>query len=292
MNRDPQIEKELNDVLECLNTCTHSPKGQFSSEESFAKLQKHLPKNSSRLLFIKYISAAAAVALICLFSWNYHNTTKVLADITILTNAENKMIKLPDGTTITLNHYSSLTYSPSFDGEKRRVHLKGEAYFEVAKDAKRPFIVETRNVDVRVLGTHFNVEAYANSPETKTTLLEGSVALCNKDKSQRLVLKPNECAIFNKDKGQFEQQAISQAENDIAWCKGNFIFENTPLQEIARELSNSFNVKIEIQSEKLRNYKITARFEHGEKLDEILDLLKVVGNFTYTHKHNTIIIKS
>ena len=99
---------------------------------------------------------------------------------------------------MTLNHFSSLTYPEKFKGEHREVNLKGEAYFEVTKNRKHSFIVQTESVNVEVLGTHFNVESYPDDPEVKTTLLEGSVAVSNKSNSVRIVLKPNESAIDRK----------------------------------------------------------------------------------------------
>ena len=97
-----------------------------------------------------------------------------------------------------LNHYSSLSYPEKFQSDKREVELNGEAYFEVSKDPKHPFIVQTETIDVQVLGTHFNVDAYHDNLDVKTTLLSGSVAVSNKSKSVRMVLKPNEIAIYNK----------------------------------------------------------------------------------------------
>ena len=117
---------------------------------------------------------------------------------TVSTLAETRTVHLPDGTSVTLNHYSSLSYPERFKSDNREVELSGEAYFEVSKDPKHPFIVQTETIDVQVLGTHFNVDAYQNNPDVKTTLLTGSVAVSNKSKSVRMILKPNEIAIYNK----------------------------------------------------------------------------------------------
>ena len=114
------------------------------------------------------------------------------------------------------------------------MELNGEAYFEVSKDPKHPFIVQTETIDVQVLGTHFNVDAYHDNPDIKTTLLSGSVAVSNKSKSVRMVLKPNEIAIYNKVEEKLTRKVLKNAEDEISWRQGEFIFDDLPLQEIAR----------------------------------------------------------
>ena len=191
---------------------------------------------------------------------------------------------------MTLNHFSSLTYPEKFKGEHREVNLKGEAYFEVTKNRKHSFIVQTESVNVEVLGTHFNVESYPDDPEVKTTLLEGSVAVSNKSNSVRIVLKPNESAIYNKEKKSMTLEVSDRVAEEIAWRNGELIFTNLPLQEIARQLSNTFGIDISITDTALQNYRITARFSSEEGLDQILDLLHTVGNFNYSYNNKEITI--
>ena len=99
----------------------------------------------------------------------------------------------------------------------------------------------------QVLGTHFNVDAYHDNLDVKTTLLSGSVAVSNKSKSVRMVLKPNEIAIYNKVEEKLTRKVLENAEDEISWRQGEFIFDDLPLQEIARELSNSFGATIQIR---------------------------------------------
>lgn len=221
---------------------------------------------------------------------DYNCYLKPAALQTISTLADTRTIKLPDGTEVTLNHFSSLTYPEKFKGEHREVNLKGEAYFEVTKNRKHSFIVQTESVNVEVLGTHFNVESYPDDPEVKTTLLEGSVAVSNKSNSVRIVLKPNESAIYNKEKKSMTLEVSDRVAEEIAWRNGELIFTNLPLQEIARQLSNTFGVDISITDTALQNYRITARFSSEEGLDQILDLLHTVGNFNYSYNNKEITI--
>ena len=257
---------------------------------SYQILEKRLPRPAHRLFSIRIFSAVAAIALFCYIGWSTYCYLKPAALQTVSTLADTRTIKLPDGTEVTLNHFSSLTYPEKFKGKHREVDLKGEAYFEVTKNREHSFIVQTESVNVEVLGTHFNVESYPDDPEVKTTLLEGSVVVSNKANSVRMVLKPNESAIYNKVKKSMTLEVSDRAAEEIAWRNGELVFTNLPLQEIARQLSNTFGVNISIADKALQNYRITARFSDGEGLDQILDLLHTVGKFNYSHNNEKITI--
>lgn len=283
-------DQELNRLLEKLIAPTRSPRGRFSAAASYQILEKRLPRPAHRLFSIRIFSAVAAIALFCYIGWSTYCYLKPAALQTVSTLADTRTIKLPDGTEVTLNHFSSLTYPKKFKGKHREVDLKGEAYFEVTKNREHPFIVQTESVNVEVLGTHFNVESYPDDPEVKTTLLEGSVMVSNKANSVRMVLKPNESAIYNKVKKSMTLEVSDRAAEEIAWRNGELVFTNLPLQEIARQLSNTFGVNISIADKALQNYRITARFSDGEGLDQILDLLHTVGKFNYSHNNEEITI--
>ena len=283
-------DTELEEILNKLVASTRSPRGWFSATASYPELEKRLKSHTRRLTLIRTFSAAAAVALLCLSVWTAYLYMQPVTIQTVSTLAETRTVCLPDGSTVTLNHYSSLSYPEKFKSDKREVKLNGEAYFEVNKNKKHPFIVQTETIDVQVLGTHFNVESYPDDPEVKTTLLEGSVVVSNKANSVRMVLKPNESAIYNKVKKSMTLEVSDRAAEEIAWRNGELVFTNLPLQEIARQLSNTFGVNISIADKALQNYRITARFSDGEGLDQILDLLHTVGKFNYSHNNEKITI--
>ena len=283
-------DTELEEILYKLVASTRSPRGRFSATDSYPKLEKRLKSHTRRLMLIRTFSAAAAVALLCLSTWTAYLYIQPTTIQTISTLAETRTVCLPDGSTVTLNHYSSLSYPEKFKSDKREVELNGEAYFEVSKKKEHPFIVQTATIDVQVLGTHFNVDAYPDNPDVKTTLLSGSVAVSNKSKSVRMVLKPNEIAIYNKVEEKLTRKVLANAEDEISWRQGEFIFDDLPLQEIARELSNSFGTTIHIADTTLQNYRITARFRNGEDLETILSVLHNAGYFNYSLNNKQIII--
>ena len=283
-------DTELEEILNQLIASTRSPRGRFSATASYPELEKRLKSHTRRLTLIRTFSAAAAVVLLCLSVWTAYLYMQPAAIQTVSTLAETRTVRLPDGSAVTLNHYSSLSYPEKFQSDKREVELNGEAYFEVSKDPKHPFIVQTETIDVQVLGTHFNVDAYHDNPDVKTTLLSGSVAVSNKSKSVCMILKPNEIAIYNKVEEKLTRKVLENAEDEISWRQGEFIFDDLPLQEIARELSNSFGATIHIADTTLQNYRITARFRDGEDLATILSVLHNAGYFNYSQNNKQIII--
>lgn len=155
-------------------------------------------------------------------------------------NGQTYQIRLPDGSKVWLNAGSSLTYSPTLlKGGKRQVKLKGEAYFEVSKDKSKPFQVSTDRQEIEVLGTIFNVNAYTNEPDTRTTLLEGAirVRVGNKEK----LVKPGEQAIAN---GQRIQITPVDVENVVDWKRGDFYLNHVNFKEAMRKIARWYNVDV------------------------------------------------
>ena len=283
-------DRELEEILNKLIASTRSPRGRFSAAASYPQLEKKLKFHHHRLYPVRTFAAAAAVVLLCLSVWAAYLYMQPVSIQTVTTLAETRTILLPDGTSVTLNHYSSLSYPKQFKSDNREVELSGEAYFEVSKSKKHPFIVQTETIDVQVLGTHFNVDAYPDNPDVKTTLLTGSVAVSNKNNSVHMVLKPNEVAIYNKVEQKLTRKVLENAGDEVSWRHGEFIFDDLPLQEIARELSNSFGTTIHIADSTLRNYRVTARFRNGEDLETILSVLHNAGYFNYSRNTQQITI--
>lgn len=146
-------------------------------------------------------------------------------------------LQLPDGSKVWLNAASSITYPNIFTGDTRSVEITGEAYFEVAKDAARPFKVQAGNMKVEVLGTHFNVNAYPGEPAIKTTLLEGAVRI------QDAVLKPGQQASLAAT-GQFRVQDDVETDEVMAWKNGFFQFNDADMPTVMRQLENWYDITV------------------------------------------------
>ena len=265
-------QKESDDLLDKLVASTRSPHGQFTAEKSWPLLQKRIQGGFGWYLWYHRVASLAAVILLCLAGWGIYEYVIPPREQTYAAYAEVRTILLPDSTEVTLNRYSTLTCPVRFKGKNRNVSLSGEAYFEVRKDVRHPFIVQADEVEVKVLGTHFNLEAYPDDPEIKTTLLEGAVAVTSPGGVARL--SPNEAAVYSRSVRRLSTIRTKKTNPEIAWRQGDFVFDNEPLREIARKLSHAFDTPIIIQDDSLADYRIRARFSSHETLDEILSLLK------------------
>ncbi|KLT63695.1 FecR family protein [Pedobacter sp. BMA] len=181
-------------------------------------------------------------------------------------------VNLPDGTKVWLNASSSVTFTTSFEVE-RRVKLKGEAYFEVSKisvDGKRiPFVVETQNQKVEVLGTHFNVNAYSDERTIKTTLLEGSVKV-NDD----VLLQPNQQARGN---GSDIKVLSVNAQNFIDWKNGDFILENNDFRTIMRKIARWYDVEIVYSDDAPQKLNLGGWISRSKNISSILGVMEQTG---------------
>jgi ferric-dicitrate binding protein FerR (iron transport regulator) len=178
-------------------------------------------------------------------------------------------VDLPDGSKVWLNAGSRLSYPALFQDNERRVHLDGEGFFKVQK-GKVPFIVENAGPEVKVYGTSFNVNAYANENLVTVALIEGKVSL--KTAGSEQFLKPDQVSYFNKTT---KTLAIKEEQLDrfVCWRDGKFIFRNTPIEAILRMLQREYNVSIDMKDPSLGNYRYNATFQN-ENLEQILQLLE------------------
>lgn len=281
-------------LLDRLAASTRSPRGRFSAARSWPLLQTRLKRRTlKRTLWMRVAGAAAAVVLLSVAGWQAYERLRPVEMMTVTAQAETRTVVLPDRTEVVLNRHSTLTYPKDFRRESRReVTLQGGACFEVTKDPSHPFVVKTGEVQVQVLGTHFNVEAYPRDREVRTTLLEGSVAVSLPGRSQRLVLAPNERAVYDKTSGRLSQESLADAADDISWSHGCLNFRSQPLREIVRQLANTYQADIRIADPTLAEYRLTATFDIREGLTHILDLLQAAAGFTCQKENDTIILQT
>jgi transmembrane sensor len=188
-------------------------------------------------------------------------------------------VNLPDGTTVWLNALSSLKYPTVFSTQERKVILTGEAYFEVAKDPSKPFIVAAngggRQQQVRVLGTHFNINSYDDELSTRTTLLEGSVEVNALDKAK--TLKPGQQAVLTKGIA-VQEVDVNQA---IDWKNGNFYMDDESIQSIMRRLSRWYDLDVVYQGNVPANLQFGGVISRTKKLSEVLQVLETAQNIHF-----------
>lgn len=178
---------------------------------------------------------------------------------------------LPDGTMVVLNTSSSITFPTSFATKnERKVTLKGEAYFEVAKNKEKPFKVITALQEVTVLGTHFNINAYQDEALTLTTLLEGSVKVTNTNKATKY-LEPGEQSALNEEA--FSVKAVD-VESAVSWQNGTFSFENESVEAVMRKIARWYNIEV-IYKGDFSKVKLLGSVSRNKKLSEVLRVIQL-----------------
>ena len=251
-------------------------------------------KNFDPKKILLYLERAAAILFIPLLiaSLSYYIfTSKTITEqqsvYNELDNAYGTVSKLtlPDGTKVWLNSGSHFKYPLIFKKGIRKVYLTGEAYFEVAKNKKKPFVVSTSDIDVMATGTVFDVMAYKNESNIEATLVSGKISLAKETKSSLLPtpiisISPGQRAILNKEKKKIIINKID-INKVISWKDGKLIFENDPMDVVVKKLDRWYNTKIILVDPELKTYRYTATFD-GETLPQILELLKHSAPIEYT----------
>ena len=194
-------------------------------------------------------------------------------------------VALTDGTVVYLNSGSTLKFPNSFDGMKNRnVELTGEGSFEVAKNSEQPFIVDIHKLQIKVLGTKFNVDAYPNNSSFTIALIEGNIQLQQKTGTgvtDLMEMKPNQVAFYKLS----ENKLLSSTEEDLtkytSWTEGKIVLSNDPVNTVIQKLENWYNVDIELSDKKLEKYRFTATFIE-EPLEQVLRILNLSSRMRYT----------
>ncbi|WP_158655274.1 FecR family protein [Flavivirga eckloniae] len=200
-------------------------------------------------------------------------------------------VVLSDGTKVHLNAGTSLRYPIKFlNGLNREVFLDGEAYFDVVKDAKHPFLVNAKDLNIKVLGTRFNITSYPENEMINTILVEGAVEVFEKDKDTEapLVLKPGYKASWHKQHKNINVEKVN-IEQYVAWMNGRLILNEVPFEAIQKKLQRQYNVTFINNNEALKSRKFTGRFDI-ESIDQVMKSLSISASFNYVLNNNQIII--
>ncbi|WP_289055374.1 FecR family protein [Carboxylicivirga marina] len=268
---------------------------QMPSETlAWKQLQSKLPSKSILPLWAKELVKVAAVAvLVAITTYAIFEMPETVQKnpsyaTVIVPNGSQTTVELADGTTVRLNSGSELSYPSVFGEELREVTLKGEGYFSVKHDNEHPFVVSTNDLEVRVLGTEFNVMAYDDADYIETTLVKGSVSLNKKGASYRngVILKPGQKAIYQNG-----QLAINKANVELVtnWMKKGLYFQRTSLKELAQRLERWYDVDI-ILSNEMDDLTFTGKFRNNETIWQILDVIKMTTPIDYKVKEDKIYI--
>ncbi|NLR61110.1 DUF4974 domain-containing protein [Chitinophaga polysaccharea] len=205
-----------------------------------------------------------------------------------------KTVVLPDGSAIVLRQNSTIQLAPGFNHSNRSLTLTGEAFFDVTQNAQFPFIVHTAALDIKVLGTVFNVSAYTGSGQTATALFKGKIEVTLAGKpTQKIVLAPNQKLTTNTTTpftvASLDADPVNHKAREIAWVRNRLEIENEPLEQIAAELEKWYGIRIVFADDTVKQYRYSGTFE-SETIIKALDALQLSYPFNFKMLNGEIII--
>lgn len=259
-----------------------SEKKTLDIEGSWQKLlHKKGNKNKHYPIVIKRIVSYAAVAVLAvlitsaLFQFLLPTQQHTVATSYIGGDGlDADKVILPDGTQISLGTNTTFHYDNDYGKQSRTIHLSGEAYFDVAKQKNKPFIVKVNGQEIEALGTKFNVMAYPKDSLLVITLLEGAVSLTTEGLSQIPVLQPNQQLVYNRNKRTINISQVD-AQAFIAWTSGYYYFPDQRLESILKRLSHVYGVTFNVHSTKLNNTVFTGTFYRGQSVKDIMEIINL-----------------
>lgn len=266
-------------AVSMLSTQTTDKKNGEQHFEQFLRMMRLRQREKTYIALAKYAAAVVIAVISTLFIHSFFsNKDQTTAKNTLYVPAgQRAKLTLEDGTTVWLNAQSTLTYPAHFSDKKREVTLTGEAFFDVAKDPKKPFFVSAQQVEMKVLGTQFNVYNYPDAGYIRTDLLEGSVLIRNtKGSKGNVILHPNE-QITVRD-GKMTLGNIKNADYFL-WKKGIYSFSNEKLLDIIEKLQLYYDVTIIVKDPEIFNVKYTGKFRQRDGIDEILRIIQKIYPF-------------
>ena len=292
--------------------------GKFTGEEEIMLSEEEpTPKRTKKWVFWLTCSIAIATSLFFFTQRKAPDNIKqaeplVKNEINTKYGSKTNLV-LPDGTKVWLNAGSKMTYDKNYGTALREVNLTGEAYFDVVKNPEKPFVIHTSSINIKVLGTAFNVRCYPDEENTETSLVRGSLEVTVKNSQQKIILKPNEkLTVSNNNKLKQEKEnavakpttqvlsnmmelghlSILPQDNSIvetSWVNNKLVFRSETFEEVAHKMERWYAVDINFTDEKLKTKRLTGIFEN-ETIAQALDAIQLTTAFTYNINNGKIII--
>jgi transmembrane sensor len=344
LNEKSENQKEFDRIREIwISARLTKENKQFDKEKVWEQIQKRVPeiqtkptlriKKEPHYGFKNILKIAAVfvisftIGLLVMYYVGKNADSNLTEDYEIITPLGSKTsIRLPDGSNVILNAGSKLIFPKKFNDKQRLVSLSGEAYFDIAKNPKKPFIVNTSDIDIKVLGTVFNVKAYSDEGTVETTIIRGSVSIVkagNEKLKKPIILTVNQKATYIKSKGEialsdvdsislgqktktaFSDKSIKKLipidrlkiDNQIdvklavSWTNGVLIFKSEPLESIAKKLERKYNVTLIFEDEKLRKSKYTGTLR-DLTLEQVLKVMEFTSPIEFRIVEKTVYLKS
>lgn len=298
--RQPGIRDEFNLLCEQMWKEAAVEIDKTVEEEMWNYLQRNLQQTKvlspekSRWRPIIYKVVATILLPVCLgltayFLTDHINKVSQESFMVAVDYGQKANLTLPDGTKVWLNSATHLFYDAEYNKEERRIHLDGEAYFEVAKNKNKPFVVCCNDLEIEALGTAFDVKGYSGDLSVTTLLAEGSVRVSNH--VGVTLLKPGEKVAYHKNNRTFTKSVISDIREIDFWRKNMLIFNSASLAEIATTLERMYGVKVVFDSEKLKNVPFSGTIRNSS-LHNVFYIISLTYPLTYRLEGDTVRIGS
>jgi len=240
---------------------------------------------------VRYVAAACLLLLVGVGSYFVAEKTLFSTKefIVSVDKGQKANLTLPDGTLVWLNSASRIKYDNSYNNRERRIILEGEAYFEVAKDKDKRFVITANNIDVEALGTSFNVKSYLSEKDITVTLVEGKLRVS--DEMSETYMRPNERVTYNKQTGVFDKKNTYDVSNIAAWRDNELAFYGETLEEIGAVLSRIYNIDIVFTSESAKRYSFSGVIRNNS-LGNVLEIIGMTAPIKYKMYNDTIEISA
>ena len=264
-------------------------------ESDRSKLKKEIRqiKKSEKVFFLQNRNWAIAASLLLLMGLSffvYQSSVNTITKQYATKPGEHAKIMLSDGTKIWLNAGSRLKYPAKFKGDTREVYLTGEAFFDVAKDKKHPFIIHTDKMDTKVLGTSFNVQAYPDNATQEVSVLTGRVNVKSTVTEENVYVTPGQKVVFKSKSNKLQAFTDIPLNSISLWRKNIIVFEDAPLPEVIATINRKYNVTVEIGNKDLNNLKISAYFKELP-VEQVVALVCNIINADYKLESGIYIIR-
>ena len=262
-------------------------RGSSGSEIPQKRIAAEMAEKNGFFVFRNLWKAAAVIIVLVASSLMLYFFFAKPNDIVLTARAGNMMIRLPDGSEVALNLGSTITYPEKFTGNKRRIEISGEAYFNVKHDKTKPFVISSGDARVEVLGTSFNVNTRAASGNIEVVLTTGKVAVYFKEhKAEKVILAPGEKAEIEKS-GQKILKSANSDPNYMAWKTKKLVFENTTLEAIVATLNNVYHSNIKRPDTELANCRVTVTF-NNQPISAVLNVLQKTLDLKITESATSV----
>lgn len=277
MNESPDNRKTLQYFKEIF--LNKEDIGSFQEINTNNAWNKHLKRvNASKSLSIRTLLKYAAIILPLViasslfFNWDKLNISQGTDYCNLLVpKGQVKEIVLADGSKVWLNSDSQLKYPSHFNGDTREVYLRGEAYFSITKNKQKPFIVNSDLMDIKVLGTEFNLSCYEESQKVEATLYEGKIAY--KTNNNKGILEPGFQAVLDKKSNKVEVRKVIVSQY-TSWKEGIYLFDGINIEELAIKISRWYNVEVIIKDDSVKKMEFTGAIEKNKSVEFIIELLE------------------